>query len=43
MDHSSGLIFDIQSHSIHDGPGNRTTIFMKGCRLACLWCANPES
>lgn len=37
-----GLIFDIQSHSIHDGPGCRTTVFMKGCPLRCLWCANPE-
>jgi len=43
MDRLSGLIFDIQSHSIHDGPGNRTTVFMKGCRLSCAWCANPES
>jgi len=38
-----GLIFDIQRFSVHDGPGIRTTVFMKGCPLNCLWCANPES
>lgn len=38
-----GLIFDIQRYSIHDGPGIRTLIFMKGCPLRCLWCSNPES
>ncbi|HAU3224346.1 TPA: 4-hydroxyphenylacetate decarboxylase activase [Salmonella enterica] len=43
MDAENGLIFDIQSHSIHDGPGSRTTLFMSGCRLSCQWCANPES
>ncbi|HHL2712942.1 TPA: 4-hydroxyphenylacetate decarboxylase activase [Yersinia enterocolitica] len=43
MSDTTGLIFDIQSHSIHDGPGTRTTIFMSGCRLSCRWCANPES
>ncbi|WP_032115538.1 4-hydroxyphenylacetate decarboxylase activase [Candidatus Arsenophonus nilaparvatae] len=43
MDVEKGLIFDIQSHSIHDGPGSRTTLFMSGCRLSCQWCANPES
>lgn len=37
-----GNIFDIQRFSIHDGPGIRTMIFMKGCPLNCLWCANPE-
>ena len=37
-----GLIFNIQRFSIHDGPGIRTTIFFKGCPLACLWCCNPE-
>lgn len=36
-------IFDIQSYSIHDGPGIRVTVFIKGCPLKCLWCANPES
>lgn len=38
-----GLIFNIQRFSIHDGPGIRTTVFMKGCPLKCLWCSNPES
>lgn len=38
-----GLIFDIQKFSIHDGPGIRTTVFMKGCSLSCKWCSNPES
>lgn len=36
------LIFRIQRFSIHDGPGIRTTVFMKGCTLCCLWCHNPE-
>ncbi len=36
-------IFDIQSYSIHDGPGIRTTVFFKGCPLSCKWCHNPES
>lgn len=40
---SSGIIFDIKRFSIHDGPGIRTTVFFKGCPLACLWCHNPES
>lgn len=38
-----GNIFDIQRFSVHDGPGIRTTVFMKGCPLRCLWCHNPES
>jgi pyruvate formate lyase activating enzyme len=38
-----GLVFNIQRFSIHDGPGIRTTVFMKGCPLSCLWCSNPES
>ena len=38
-----GTIFDIQRYSIHDGPGIRTTVFLKGCPLKCLWCSNPES
>lgn len=38
-----GIIFDIQRYSIHDGPGIRTTVFLKGCPLHCLWCSNPES
>lgn len=39
---SLGTVFDIQRYSVHDGPGIRTLIFMKGCPLRCLWCANPE-
>jgi len=38
-----GVIFNIQNYSIHDGPGIRTTVFLKGCPLRCLWCQNPES
>ncbi len=38
-----GLVFNIQRFSIHDGPGIRTTVFMKGCPLDCKWCSNPES
>ncbi len=35
-------VFDIQRFSVHDGPGIRTTVFMKGCPLRCMWCHNPE-
>jgi pyruvate formate lyase activating enzyme len=42
-DFMTGMIFDIQRFSIHDGPGIRTTVFFKGCPLNCLWCHNPES
>lgn len=38
-----GRIFDIQKFSVHDGPGIRTIIFLKGCALRCKWCCNPES
>lgn len=38
-----GTIFDIQRFAIHDGPGVRTVVFMKGCPLSCKWCCNPES
>jgi pyruvate formate lyase activating enzyme len=39
----TGTIFDIQRASLHDGPGIRTTVFLKGCPLRCQWCHNPES
>jgi pyruvate formate lyase activating enzyme len=39
----TGTIFNIQPYSIHDGPGIRTTIFLKGCPLNCWWCQNPEA
>ena len=37
-----GLVFNIQKFSLHDGPGIRTIVFLKGCPLACAWCSNPE-
>ncbi|MBA7639467.1 4-hydroxyphenylacetate decarboxylase activating enzyme [subsurface metagenome] len=39
----TGIIFNIQKFSVHDGPGIRTTVFMKGCSLQCRWCSNAES
>lgn len=39
----TGLVFDIQKFSLHDGPGIRTLVLLKGCPLRCLWCCNPES
>ena len=39
----TGTIFNIQRYSINDGPGIRTTVFLKGCPLSCKWCHNPES
>lgn len=38
-----GIVFDIKRFAVHDGPGIRTTVFLKGCPLKCLWCHNPES
>jgi pyruvate formate lyase activating enzyme len=38
-----GIVFNIQKYSVHDGPGIRTLVFLKGCTLACRWCSNPES
>lgn len=38
-----GTVFQIQRFSLHDGPGIRTTVFLKGCPLRCIWCHNPES
>ena len=40
---TKGRIFDIQKYSVHDGPGIRTIVFLKGCVLRCRWCCNPES
>ncbi len=39
---TTGIVFDIRKFSIHDGPGIRTTVFLKGCPLQCAWCHNPE-
>jgi len=39
----SGIVFNIQKYSVHDGPGIRTVVFLKGCPLRCRWCSNPES
>ncbi len=41
-DAAKGLVFNVQKFSLHDGPGIRTVVFLKGCPLACLWCSNPE-
>ncbi len=43
MYNPSGLIFDIRRYAVHDGPGIRTTVFLKGCPMGCWWCHNPES
>lgn len=42
MEQQTGLVFDIRRGSVHDGPGVRTTILLKGCPLSCAWCVNPE-
>jgi pyruvate formate lyase activating enzyme len=39
---TTGTVFDIKEFAVHDGPGIRTTVFMKGCPLKCTWCHNPE-
>jgi pyruvate formate lyase activating enzyme len=39
----TGRVFNVQRYSLHDGPGIRTTVFLKGCPARCLWCHNPES
>ncbi len=39
----AGMVFSIERFSIHDGPGVRTSVFLKGCSLSCIWCHNPES
>ena len=43
MPKDSALVFNIQHYSLHDGPGIRTIVFLKGCPLRCPWCSNPES
>jgi len=40
---TTGAIFNIQKFSVHDGPGIRTIVFLKGCPMTCQWCSNPES
>ena len=39
----TGTVLNIQRYCSHDGPGIRTTVFLKGCSLRCKWCSNPES
>jgi len=43
MPQPTAMIFDVKRFAVHDGPGVRTTLFLKGCPLHCLWCHNPES
>ena len=38
-----GIICDLKRFAVHDGPGVRSTVFLKGCPLRCVWCHNPES
>jgi pyruvate formate lyase activating enzyme len=39
---TTGMVFDIREFTLHDGPGIRTTVFLKGCPMSCMWCHNPE-
>ena len=39
----TGIVFNVQKFSVHDGEGIRTLVFLKGCPLHCPWCSNPES
>ena len=43
MSRNTAVVFDIEKFAVHDGPGIRTVVFIKGCPLHCLWCHNPES
>jgi pyruvate formate lyase activating enzyme len=43
LEEVKGIVFDVQRYSLHDGPGLRTSVFLKGCPLHCKWCSNPES
>lgn len=43
IQNTQGIVFNIQKYSVHDGPGIRTVVFLKGCPLSCKWCSNPES
>lgn len=43
MGEVKGNVADIQRMSVHDGPGIRTTVFLKGCNMRCAWCHNPET
>lgn len=43
VDSVKGIVFDLKKYAVHDGPGIRTTVFLKGCPLRCWWCQNPES
>ncbi len=42
LDNQTGMIFAVKRFEVHDGPGIRTTVFLKGCPLRCIWCHNPE-